>query len=82
MIAELRGTDLYTDLAVLEVDATHVNTFIELGNSELTKVGEPVIAIGNPLGLGLSGSVTDYSRVGIHWSNDTCIFRDRSLFLN
>lgn len=58
LIAELRGTDLYTDLAVLEVDATHVDVVIELGNSELTKVGEPVIAIGNPLGLGLSGSVT------------------------
>ena len=58
LIAELRGTDLYTDLAVLEVDAEHVDVVIELGNSDLTKVGEPVIAIGNPLGLGLSGSVT------------------------
>nr|WP_269447583.1 trypsin-like peptidase domain-containing protein [Amphibacillus xylanus] len=58
LIAELKGSDLYTDLAVLEVDGTHIDVVIELGNSELTKVGEPVIAIGNPLGLGLSGSVT------------------------
>ena len=56
--ADLRGTDLYTDLAVLEIDGTNVDVVIELGNSELTKVGEPVIAIGNPLGFGLSGSVT------------------------
>ncbi|GAA4076584.1 serine protease HtrC [Amphibacillus indicireducens] len=58
LIAELKGSDLYTDLAVLEVDGTDIDVMIDLGNSELTKVGEPVIAIGNPLGLGLSGSVT------------------------
>lgn len=58
LIAELKGSDLYTDLAVLEVDGTDIDVIIDLGNSELTKVGEPVIAIGNPLGLGLSGSVT------------------------
>lgn len=56
--AVLKGSDLYTDLAVLEVDGTNIDVIIDLGNSELTKVGEPVIAIGNPLGLGLSGSVT------------------------
>ncbi|WP_440898084.1 S1C family serine protease [Amphibacillus sp. Q70] len=57
-MAELKGTDLFTDLAVLEIDGSNVNTVMELGDSELTKVGEPVIAIGNPLGLDLSGSVT------------------------
>nr|WP_253288816.1 trypsin-like peptidase domain-containing protein [Amphibacillus sp. MSJ-3] len=57
-MAELKGTDLFTDLAVLEIDGTNIDVTIELGDSELTKVGEPVIAIGNPLGLDLSGSVT------------------------
>lgn len=56
--ADLKGSDLYTDLAVLEIDGSQIDVVIELGNSELTKVGEPVIAIGNPLGFGLAGSVT------------------------
>ncbi|WP_017471553.1 S1C family serine protease [Amphibacillus jilinensis] len=58
LMAELKGSDMFTDLAVLEIDASEVDVVIEFGNSELTKVGEPVIAIGNPLGLDLSGSVT------------------------
>lgn len=58
LLAELRGTDLFTDLAVLEMDGSVIDAPIELGNAEYTKVGEPVIAIGNPLGLDLSGSVT------------------------
>lgn len=57
-IAALKGTDLFTDLAVLEIDGTDIDVVLELGNSDLTRVGEPVIAIGNPLGLDLSGSVT------------------------
>ncbi|MCT2537861.1 trypsin-like peptidase domain-containing protein [Aquibacillus koreensis] len=56
--AELKGSDLFTDLAVLEMDASHVDKVVELGNSENVKVGEPAIAIGSPLGLHLSGSVT------------------------
>lgn len=56
--ATLLGSDLYTDLAVIEMDASHAEKSIELGTSENVKVGEPAIAIGNPLGLNLSGSVT------------------------
>ncbi|WP_077623744.1 S1C family serine protease [Sediminibacillus massiliensis] len=56
--AELRGSDLFTDLAVLEMDAAEVDKVIELGSSENVNVGEPAIAIGNPLGLMFSGSVT------------------------
>lgn len=58
ILAEIKGSDLFTDLAVLEMDAELVGGAIELGNSDIAKVGEPVIAIGNPLGLDLSGSVT------------------------
>ncbi len=56
--AEILGTDLFTDLAVLRVDADKVGDPISLGSSEALKVGEPVIAIGNPLGHMFAGSVT------------------------
>src|SRR5699024_5741702 len=56
--AEILGSDLFTDLAVLRVEADKVGEPIELGSSETLKVGEPVIAIGNPLGHMFAGSVT------------------------
>ncbi|MBU6080029.1 S1C family serine protease [Allobacillus halotolerans] len=56
--AELLGSDMYTDLAVLRVPAGEVPNAIEFGSSESLQVGEPVIAIGNPLGLQFAGSVT------------------------
>jgi serine protease Do len=56
--AKLLGTDLFSDLAVLRVDGSQINSTIEMGNSDVLKVGEPVIAIGNPLGLMFAGSVT------------------------
>lgn len=56
--AKLLGTDIWTDLAVLEMDAAKVTTVAQFGNSEKLKQGETVIAIGNPLGLDFSGSVT------------------------
>ncbi|WP_407269409.1 S1C family serine protease [Radiobacillus sp. PE A8.2] len=56
--AELLGSDLFTDLAVLEMDSAQVQHVIDIGNSNNVKVGEPAIAIGSPLGLYLSGSVT------------------------
>ncbi|WP_164215711.1 trypsin-like peptidase domain-containing protein [Virgibacillus sp. YIM 98842] len=56
--AELIGGDLFSDLAVLTIDANHVEHVIDIGSSADIKVGEPAIAIGNPLGLMFSGSVT------------------------
>ncbi len=58
--AELRGTDVWTDLAVVQVDAKDISDKMisEFGDSDALKIGEPVIAIGNPLGLQFSGSVT------------------------
>src|SRR5690625_4882859 len=56
--AELLGSDLFTDLAVLRIDASKVDEPIEMGSSDQLKVGEPAIAIGNPLGHMFSGSVT------------------------
>lgn len=47
--AELIGYDPSNDIAVLKVDATGL-TPVVLGNSDLLNVGDPVVAIGNPLG--------------------------------
>jgi Trypsin-like serine proteases, typically periplasmic, contain C-terminal PDZ domain len=51
------GADPATDLAVVKVDAAGLPT-VDLGDSDSLMVGEPAIAIGNPLGLEFSGSVT------------------------
>src|SRR5699024_5399280 len=56
--AELLGSDLFTDLAVLRINEDKIDSTIEMGSSENLKVGEPVIAIGNPLGHMFAGSVT------------------------
>ncbi|ASN03827.1 S1C family serine protease [Virgibacillus necropolis] len=56
--AEILGSDLFSDLAVLRIDGKHVKQVIQMGSSDNVKVGEPAIAIGNPLGMMFSGSVT------------------------
>ena len=48
--AEIVGTDPSTDLALLKIQAKDM-PFAELGDSGLVKVGEWVLAIGNPLGM-------------------------------
>lgn len=53
----LVGTDEDNDIAVLKVDAKDLTPAI-LGDSDTLKVGDAVLAIGNPLGT-LSGTVTD-----------------------
>jgi putative serine protease PepD len=54
--ATIVGRDPLTDLAVLKVQASHQLKVIQLGSSESVRVGQPVVAIGAPLGL--SGTVT------------------------
>lgn len=54
--ARIVGADEKTDLAVLKVDAGRELPFVEFGDSEEAEVGDWVMAIGNPFGLG--GSVT------------------------
>lgn len=56
--ATLVGSDIWTDLAVLEMDGAKVQAVAQFGDSDVLKQGETVIAIGNPLGLDFSGSVT------------------------
>lgn len=56
--AEVVGSDIWTDLAVLSMDGAKVQAVAQFGDSDVLKQGETVIAIGNPLGLDFSGSVT------------------------
>ncbi len=53
--ARLIGRDASSDLAVLKIEATGL-PFVRLGDSNQTRVGDWVVAIGSPFGLG--GSVT------------------------
>ncbi|WP_046174254.1 S1C family serine protease [Domibacillus indicus] len=57
--AEVVGTDALTDLAVLKISSDHVTEVADFGDSSVLKLGEQVAAIGNPLGLDLSSSVTE-----------------------
>jgi S1-C subfamily serine protease len=56
--ADILGSDVVTDLAVLQMDAKYAEKVIEMGDSTKVQRGEPAIAIGNPLGLEFSGTVT------------------------
>lgn len=53
--ATVIGTDPYTDLAVLKIEKTGLQPAV-LGNSDNVKVGEFVMAVGNPLGMNYSVS--------------------------
>jgi serine protease Do len=55
--AKVVGTDPNTDVAVLKIDARNLPP-MALGNSDDARVGEWVLAIGNPLGEGLTFTVT------------------------
>ncbi|MBO6716793.1 MAG: Do family serine endopeptidase [Rhizobiaceae bacterium] len=56
--AELVGRDTETDLAVLKVDPSlHTLTAVPFGDSDAIRIGDWVMAIGNPFGLGGSVSV-------------------------
>jgi len=54
--AKIIGTDPYMDLAVLEIDSNEKFQPVEFGDSDKARVGDWVVAIGNPFGFG--GTVT------------------------
>jgi serine protease Do len=62
--AELKGTDPATDLALLKIDAGRPLVALPLGDSEALRVGEQVMAIGNPLALGSTVTVGVVSAKG------------------
>jgi serine protease Do len=55
--ATIVGQDSKSDLAVLKIDAKDLS-FADFGNSDKVVVGELAVAVGNPMGLELAGSVT------------------------
>jgi serine protease Do len=54
--AVLVGTDPATDIALLKVEPTEDMVFVPFGDSETARVGDWVLAVGNPLGQGFSVS--------------------------
>ncbi|WFU51281.1 DegQ family serine endoprotease [Sinorhizobium terangae] len=66
--AELVGSDEATDIALLKIDADKLRA-LPFGDSNALRVGDPVVAIGNPFGLGqtvTSGIVSALGRGGIN----------------
>ncbi|WP_375709435.1 S1C family serine protease [Niallia sp. NCCP-28] len=55
---KLIGADALTDLAVVRIDAKYATDTINFGDSSTLRPGDQVWAIGNPLGLDLSRTVT------------------------
>ena len=58
LAAQIVGQDTISDLAVLRVDATDLIP-AEFGDSAVLRVGDSVVAIGDPLGAKLRGTMTD-----------------------
>lgn len=66
--AKLVGTDPATDIALLKIDPDRL-TDIKIGNSDALAVGDYVVAIGNPFGLGqtvTSGIISALGRSGLN----------------
>ena len=54
--AKVIGSDPYSDIAILKIESNEKFIPVKFGDSDKARIGDPVIAIGNPLGLG--GTVT------------------------
>ena len=67
--AKLIGKDPQSDIALLQVDDVKRLTEIKLADSDLTRVGDYVVAIGNPFGIGqtvTSGIISALARSGLN----------------
>jgi len=67
--AQIVGIDKGTDLAVLKINQKKEIISIEIGNSDNLKIGDIVLAIGNPYGLGQSVSMGIVSATGREFNN-------------
>ena len=82
--AKIIAYDTETDIAVLKIDATNLKP-ASFGNSDELRVGEVVIAVGNPLGFDLFGSVTSgivsalNRQISINEKNMTLIQTDAAI---
>jgi len=67
--AKIIGIDKGTDLAVLKIDENEELSSIEIANSDNLNIGDIVLAIGNPYGLGQSVSMGIVSATGREFNN-------------
>ncbi len=72
--ATIIGKDTLTDLAVLKIEADNALPHIPIGDSSTMRVGEWVIAIGNPFGLGMTVTTGVISAI----NRDLSVDRNRS----
>ncbi len=56
--AEILGTDIYMDIAVLRIDKSSVLQIASIGDSNSTEVGDTVFTVGSPKGRDYMGTVT------------------------
>jgi len=77
--AKLVGSDKPSDLAVLKIEAQNM-PFLSPGNSDTVRVGDIVLAIGNPLGIGQTVTAGIISakgrRTGLAYGNTNDSFED------
>lgn len=69
--AELIGSDLRSDLALLKIRTNRKLSPVTFGNSNGVRVGNPVVVVGNPFGLGASVSAGIISAIGRDLQGDT-----------
>lgn len=77
--AKLVGIDKPSDLAVVKIDTQNI-PYLNLGNSDTVRIGDIVLAIGNPLGIGQSVTAGIISakgrRTGLSYGNSNDSFED------
>ena len=56
--AKVKGSEAYSDIAVLTVDNNKIKSVAEIGNSEKLKVGDTLFTVGSPEGADYAGTVT------------------------
>lgn len=79
--AKVVGTDVATDLAVLKIEGAGL-PFVKFGDSRKARVGDWVVAIGNPYGLGgtvTAGIISALNRVVVTGPYDKFIQTDASI---
>lgn len=74
--AKVLGTDALSDLAILKISDTKPFATAKLTDSRSTRIGDWVVALGNPLGVGQTATVGVLSARGRHLSDTSVELRD------